>query len=159
MLRHDIIYDVIWHMLRAYNRPGTASWGDSWFNSRWVRRYTCMHRLMHWCSVLREPTSFKFNWLGCYNLSVCAPCPSADAPIHSENGPGVPCLTLGVPSPQDRHAFWLVPVCTIYWVVKFTSLEAHYQKGKIFMPHRCGIHHNYWCPWVGASWNDTNGPT
>ena len=49
-LQHDIIYDVIWHVLRAYNRPGTASWGDSWFTSQWVRRYTCMHRLTHWCA-------------------------------------------------------------------------------------------------------------
>ena len=45
----------------------------------------------------------------------------ADTPIHSENGPGAPCSTLGVLSPQDHCAFWLVPVCTIYWVVIYIS--------------------------------------
>ena len=72
---------------------------------------------------------------------LCAPA-SADAPIHSENGLGAPCSTLGVLSPQDHCAFWLVPMCTTYWVVKSTSPEARYQKGKTSHP-QCGTHHIY----------------
>ena len=48
-LRLDVINDVIWHMCWAYKRPNAASLRvHSWFISRWVRRYMCMHRLMCW---------------------------------------------------------------------------------------------------------------
>ena len=89
----DVIYDVIRHMLQAYNRPGAASWGDSWFNSWWVRRYTCMHRLMCWCRPCWEsllPSNLT-DWV--IIICPCVPA-SADAPIHSENGPGVLCSDL-----------------------------------------------------------------
>ena len=59
-----------------------------------LRRYMCTHRLTRWCArMLREPTSFKLNWLGCYNVSMHVPA-SADAPIHSENSPGAPVFYL-----------------------------------------------------------------
>ena len=39
---------------RAIKEPGTTSWGDSWSNSRWVRRYTCMHGLTHWHACIER---------------------------------------------------------------------------------------------------------
>ena len=130
----------------------------SWFTSWWVRRYTCMHRLMHaGAPTLREPTSFKLNWLGCYNLSV-----SISFCGHTntlwEHGPGTPCSTLGVLSPQDCHAFGLVPMCTIYWVVKSTSLEVHVTKGQDLPTHGAAPITIIGVPgWVPAE-NDMSGP-
>ena len=91
---------------------------------------------LHWESLL--PSNLT-DWV--VIICPCAPA-SADAPIYSENGLGVPCSTLGVPFPQDHHAFWLVPVCTTYWVVKSTSLEAHYQRARPSASW-CGTHHIY----------------
>ena len=55
--------------------------------------------------------------------------------------PGMPCLTLLVPSLQDHHAFWFVPMCTIYRVVKSTSLEACCHQARLSAP--CCMHHIY----------------
>ena len=60
---------------------------------------------------------------------------SEDALIHSENCPGMLCSTLKVLSPQDRRAFQLVHVCTVYRVVKSTSLQKHVILGQDFSPH------------------------
>ena len=51
--------------------------------------------------------------------------------IQSENCLGTPCSTLRVPSPQDCHAFWLVPMCTVYQVVKSTSPEACHHRVRL----------------------------
>ena len=60
--------------------------------------------------------------------------------IHSKNGLGMR-LTLLVLSLQDHHAFWLVPMCTIYRVVKSTSPEACCHQVRLSAP--CCVHHIY----------------
>ena len=65
--------------------------GICWFNPHWVRRYTCMPRLMRWCACVERAYSFKYNWV--IITCLCAPA-SADTPIHFENGPGMSCSTL-----------------------------------------------------------------
>ena len=81
----------------------------------------------HWESLL--PSNLT-DWV--VITCPCAPA-SADVPIHSENGPGVPCSTLGVPSPQDRHAFRLMPMCTIYRVVIYIC-GSTLPRGETFCP-------------------------
>ena len=103
----------------------------------------------------REPTSFKLNWLGCYSLSVCA----SHLRTHHYTLRMAwerRVLPKGVLPPQDRCAFQLVPVCTIYRVVVYISGSIPLLVWHTIFP--CGAHHNYWCPWVGVSWNDASGP-
>ena len=53
------------------------------------------------------------------------------------------CLTLPVLSLQDHHAFWWVSVCTVYPVVKSTSLEACCCRARLYIS--CSAHHTYIC--------------
>ena len=71
---------------------------------------------MDWCAgmpTLREPTSFKYNWLGCYNSSACICAPgctntlrewpvSALFFLRSTTSTGPSCLSVGA----HVHYLW-----------------------------------------------------
>ena len=86
----------------------TTSWGG--FLVHLLRgKEVHVHVLVHpfWESLL--PPNLT-NWV--VITSPCVPA-SADVLIHSKNGLGTPCSSLWVLSPQDCHAFRLVPMSTV----------------------------------------------
>ena len=130
----------------SYKGPCTASLGvHSWFISPWVRRYTCMHRLMCWRACIARAYFLKTYLIALLSLPRKHPPPRTHyytPRIAWEH-------RVLVPSLQDHCAFRLVPVCTVCQVVKLTSLEACCCRARLSTPHYAC--HNYWHPWVGAN--------
>ena len=53
----------------AYKGPCATSLGfNPWFISRWVRRYTCTHRLMHWCAHIARAYFLQTYLIGLLSL-------------------------------------------------------------------------------------------
>ena len=90
MLRCDVIRDVTWHVCRGYKRTWHCvmehtlvqfSLGKEVHVHAWI---DALER-PHWESLL--PSNIT-DWVVLLHLCASAP---ADAPLHSKNGPGMPC--------------------------------------------------------------------
>ena len=124
---------------KAYKRPCTPRhWGFTPGSSPNGWRGTRARIDWHaGAPTLLEPTSFKLNWLGCYQFSV-----SVRPRRHTntlQELPGNAVFDLTSTSLQDCHAFQLVPVCTVYRVVKSTSAEVCCHRVRLSTPH-CACH-------------------
>ena len=89
---------------------------------------------------------YEFGWESGFSSLVYSLLVFNCLQIHSENCLGTPCST----SEYHLHKtimLLLVPMCTVYRVVKSTSLEACYRRVRLPAPHY--THHNYWHPLGG----------
>ena len=136
--RNIMIWHHSWHHMAhapgSIKGPAPRQEEIRWFDPHWVRRYPCMH--LDWCTgapTLTEPTSFKYNWLGCYNLSMCVGA-SADAQIHFEDGPGMLCSSFEYCLLRTVMPFGWCP-CALFNELSSLHLQKRSTRGQDLPPH------------------------
>ena len=104
--------------------------------------------------ALREPTSFKHSWLGCFSSPACV-----RVRRRTHYTPRTARERRVLPKEYRLHRT-VVPFgwcpCALSIELLFTSPEtAPTRRPTSFLRGAC---HKSWRPWVGAGWNDTSGP-